>query len=219
MTTDGNAAEAAAGSTANGAGSTGEQPDYKALYEQAQVKLVDAAKTAEEWRSRHTGLQGKYQQEQGKWAKDVDELFKTKDQLQTISGEREALAVKAQTLEQQVQAKVSEAAQAATKANRLTMIAGEFPALLTLEAKGLLPDGEGDTLKAKLTELNAALLGNGQKAIQEFRNGESPKPPSGVVEGTSAAMLKQANEALKAGDQTKYDGLYDKYLALKREGK
>lgn len=220
-------AAAAAASTALGAGATGEQPNYKALleallpeYDALASDLDKVSQTAEEFKSRHSGLQGKYQQEQEKWVKDTDAAISMRDQLAKLSGEREALVIERDTLKTTAEKAAAAVTEAAAKADRLTLIARDYPALLPFEADGLLPAGTGDDFKAKIAKFNEKLAGKGTEAVTEFRKGETPPPPAGVTPNTSAALFKQANDALREGKpMADYDRLYDQGLALKAQGK
>lgn len=205
--------------TATGAGETVTQQDYKALYEKAQADIQAAQQAATEYKQRHSGLQGRYQQEQEKWSLATDKVIGFEAQLKTLMGEKEALLLERDTLTKTAAEKSAEATKASAKAERLNLIAEKHPELLSLEAKGALPEGTGDDFVAKLALLSQAITGKGSQAVTDFRKGETPPPPREAVTGTSVAMLHQANSAAKQGKLDEYNRLYDQYIALKRDGK
>jgi hypothetical protein len=78
---------------------------------------------------------------------------------------------------------------------RFKLIATDFPDLLSLEAKGLLPAGAGDELKGKLTTLRETLKNQGQQNTVQQRVGETPAQP--VVQTTQRQTLMAAVRAAK----------------------
>jgi hypothetical protein len=203
MTTD--AAGAAAEPTVQTQAQPGGQPDYKALYE-SSLKEVDT------WRTRFTGLQGKYQQEQAKWVADAGKLTDLDGQFKTLTGEREALALEIGTLKKSV-GDLS-GAQSALQAqhDRLRLIATEYPALLGYEKDGLLPAGSGDELKALLGKFVERLKVQGLS--NTAADGATPPAPQAAAP-TRESLMAEIRVAQDKGDTAAYEAAYNKLLNLK----
>jgi len=184
---------------------TGGQPDYKALYEQALTDLETAQK-------RFTGLQRVYQGERAKWETDAGKLADLENQLKTFVGEKEKLALDLQSLT----AKLEETAQTASKRqaelDRLKLIASSFPQLLPLEAEGLLPSDSGEALKAKLEKLAKTITAKGQAEAAALLKGSAPASPPAAKTDNPEELKKAAFAAQKAGKVDDYNRLMDDYF-------
>lgn len=188
----------------------------------APVAAVSPAPVTEEvdWKKRFTGLQGTYQREQEKWKADTARIKELEGLLAGLDTERNSL-----------QAKVDELAPLPEKYavlqaqhERFSIIAGEFPALITDERDGLLPTGSGDELRAKLTKIverrQASVQDAGKAAAGKLLEGAVPPTPSGVQPQGSEQLYKAALAALREGKTAEYKDLYDQYIkALQEEDK
>lgn len=207
------AAAAAVGGTAQGAAPTGTQPDFKEMYEKA-------VKESAEEHARFTGLQGKYQQEQERWTKTEQAKAAAEAKVNTLIGEKEALSLQHSTAVANA-ATLAQAKQVAeAQVARINLIASKFQPLLPFEAKGLLPPAAtAEELEIKLVDFAAQLKGLSAEAVQSFSNGSVPPPPASATANTSAALFKQANVAMKAGNMDDYNRLYSSAIALSQQGK
>lgn len=204
----------AADPTAPGAGPTGGQPDVKAL--QAEITRLSGEVNrltldAQEWRSRHGGLQGKYQQEQEKWQGDATKITTLEATLQALRGEKEGLDVTLKSLTEAKTAAEQEAAKVRGRVERFELLAGEFPHLLQFEAKGLLPEGRGDELKTKLNTFSEQLKQLGVEALKNFQAGATPPPPTAPPANSPDALKAAAFKASREGNESEYNRLMDEY--------
>jgi len=176
---------------------------------------ADWQKQAGEWQKRFTGLQSKYQQEQQKWVADTGKLADYEANLTKVTGEREALALTYKSTQEALDAAKTESEVAIANLNRLKILTQpEYIDLLTFETKGLLPDGDGDELKAKLTEFKNVLTATGKAAVQQVSSSAPPPPPSPAPDKSLKEIDNQIYEALKNGDSAKYEELRKRRLAL-----
>jgi hypothetical protein len=200
----------------------GNQPDYEALYTQEKASRLEAEKRATEFQNRFTGLQGKYQQEQGKWADDVGKMTDIQSQLEEVSGIREQLDLQVSGLQEQLDTASSEKEIADSQLERLQIVTAEFPNLVPFLQDDLIPDETGDTLREKLGKMNDRLGEYKETSQKEVMDNltEGATPPAGGSTPASEApdLLKEATEAMFAGDTQKYNTLYDQYLAKSRGG-
>jgi hypothetical protein len=188
------------------AGATGSQPD-----------LVKALNEAQEWRTRFTGLQGKYQQEQAKWAGDSVKLMELTEQLTKLTGEKEATSLELTSAKEKLDTLATEKELAQLQLERLNIVTNEFPSLIPFLKDDLIPDDTGDELREKLKKLDAKLLEIKGDVKAEHVKGASPPsspPPAG---NTPQALLTQAKEAMVAGNIAEYNRLYDMYIQSKKE--
>ena len=177
-------------------------------------KLTDALKSADEWKSRFTGIQGTYQREQKKWTDSKETITKLEEQVSALSAERDTLSgqvdeltpAKAQVVELQA------------KYDRQKLIASEFPDLLKFESDGLRPnDTDGEVLKPKLESFREHIKITNESALKdELEGGVPPKPkgdpPDGPKETYASAM-----KAYAENNMDEYNRLMDQYYTTKDE--
>jgi len=194
------------------AGTAGNQPDYKSLYEQMQ-------KDAQAWKQRFTGLQGKYQQEQARWADDASHLVDVQSQLDELSGIREQLEVTVSTLNEQLDTARTEGVVAQEELERVRLVTTEFPQLVPFLQDDLLPDGAGDELREKLKTMSTRIDSIKESRVAEHVEGASPssKPAASPID-SAQSLLQQASAAMREGKLDDYQSLYDQYLKTSAQG-
>lgn len=217
------AAETTPATTDNDAGAQGNQPDYKALYTNEKAARLEAEKKATEYQNRFTGLQGKYQQEQGRWSDDVSKMMSIQDQLKEVSGIREQLDIQVKSLQEQLDESSTEREIANSQLERLQIVTTEFPSLVPFLQDDLIPDASGDDLRSKLTKMTERLgevqTSSQKKVIDEIKEGATPPPSGGGSnEDTAESLLAEATRAMVGGNIEKYNTLFDQYLAKSRGG-
>lgn len=189
---------------------SGNQPDYKALYEQAKALNAEYA----QYKDRFAGLQGKYQQEQDKWKKDVEKLTNLEQQFSTLTGEKEALGLDLQTHQTKLTEKERELAKLIQKHERLELISTEYPELLSFYKDGLLPEGNGEELRTKLANFRTKLsTAQSQKLDEEINKkmaGATPETP-GSQALEAEQIMAQAFDALRSGNADQYEKLMNQY--------
>lgn len=200
---------------------TGSQPgdDWKAKYEAAQASLeelnakLDAkSRESNEWMTRFTGMQGKYQQEKKKWEESAGDLSKLPDQLsglQTQFNDLQSMYDESQT---QILALQTEKEIAEHSLERKNIIFKEFPGLIPFEADGLLPDGTGDEFREKLSAFNEKMTKIGGDAFEAIVAGSSPPQPKSSETLGTQEILNEALKSFREGDMETYDNLYGQYL-------
>lgn len=189
--------------------------DYRRLYEDAQRQAAD-------WEKRFKGLQPNYQNVASERDQLRTELEEARAQLQTESGKYTSLASQHDTVSSRV-AELEQQVQSATaKAERLGVIAGEFPHLLPFIGRDeegnpfdLLPSGQGDDLRRALkifSERTPSAPPSAAPPAQISDNGESPPPPHGDnTPETPEAMFKRAKEHFAKGEMNEYNSLMNAY--------
>lgn len=188
----------ATGATGHAAVPTGNQPDYRAMYEQA-------LKDAEDYKKRFTGLQGTYSREQQKWQADAVRLKELDEAMRSLDTERttlKALLADIQPKHESLQSQY----------DRLHIIATEFPSLLEFEKDGLLPGGTGDELRTKLSAFQNKLKTNEVAAVKSTMSGTAPATPKSEGQQTPKDLLNQAVAAMRQGKMDEYNSLYSQYL-------
>jgi hypothetical protein len=200
--TNTSAAETGAGGTGQAAPAPAAQP------------VVDWESPTNPYKSRFTGLQGKYQSELQKWQAENAKLFDVNEQLTKISGERDALATQFDAFKVKHGELEDAKGVLEEKLGRITTIATEFPDLLAFEKDGLLPDGVGDDLKKKLEAFRGKLKDLGQAQAVQAITGASPTAPTPQPPKSSDELWNQAKAALAAGNIDEYHKLYDEYIKL-----
>jgi len=208
------AAAAEATPAPQGAGATGEQPgsDWKRLADEYKQQ-------ADEYKQRFTGMQSKYQQELAKWTEQNDQATtraKTLEaQVQQLSGVKEGAEMQLKALQEQHETATGELDILKDSHERLRLITGEFNDLLQFEAQGLLPDGNGEELRGKLSTFRDMLGKQGKQEALKQLEGLSPAaaPKEGSapsVDDAWATVLK----AMQSDDPAVYDEAYNEYMKL-----
>ena len=174
---------------------------------------VDWQKQAEDSQKRFAGLQAKYQQEQAKWQADAAKLLDFEGQLKQITGEKEAAILLHQSVQEKLDAASTDVE--VTKANleRLKILTKpDYIELLPFEQQGILPDGNGEDLEAKLKSFLAVLQARGQAVVKQLQGAAPPPPPAPAQQADAKGLRAQAIEALKNGDTAKYQDLIDQAI-------
>lgn len=200
----------ATGTTTNpGTVTTGTQPDVAAL-------LAKAQRDAEEWRNRFTGLQGKYQQEQSKWAGDAAKLIDATEQLTKLVGEKEATTLELTSTKEKLDLLATEKVTLEANLERLNIITSEFPTLIPFLKDGLIPDETGDELRGKLKLLNDRISEIKGSAKTEQVKGAQPQSQPTPADSSPQALLAQAKDAMRSGNMAEYNKFYDLYIQAKQ---
>ena len=201
----------AADTTTSGAGSTGGQPDVAQLF-----------KDVETWKSRFTGMQGKYQQTHDQLTTAQGRITDLEGQLAALNGDKDALGAEFDKTTGELGGLKTKLTELEAQHGRLKTIATEFPDLLPFEMQGILPAGAGDELKGKLTAFKAALDARGQAAQAQAQSQQAqaqmqqstpPPPPPPAGQKSSATLLSEAMTAARTGKVDEYNRLYEEYLA------
>ena len=208
-------------------GSTGDQPDSelqvqldkaKADLSSVQAELDKTKKESNEWLSRFTGMQGKYQQEKKKWEEASGDLSGLPTKLTDLQTEKDDLQSKYDDTQTQLLATQTEKDIAELSLERKNIIFKEFPGLISFEGDGLLPDGTGEDLRTKLTAFNEKMTKIGGDQFEALLSGASPEKPK-ASEDDASSILNEALKAFREGDMTTYDTLYGKHLEKLDKGK
>lgn len=159
----------------------GLQTTYNALHESNKALLSEK----ESWMEEKTTLQNQMEQfeaNQGNFKAQFDEL----------SGKYETLESENVKLKQQ--------------GKRNELITSEFPELLSFEAKGLLPefDGDEEAFKGKLATFKETLTANATQAKQEDNSGAGPDSTDGDNSAPNRDVVLQEMMRI-AGDTTKVE--------------
>jgi len=199
-----------------GAGPSDDQPTQEELnkaLEQVtalQQDLKAAQEDATLYKKRFSGLQGTYQRDKAKWHTADDTIKEFEERAGLWEDERSKLTARVEELEtSQVELDVTKAS-----LERLQIIATEFPALLSLESDGLLPDAVGDDLREKLESMSEHLVKTGKKAIEQNLEGSVPR-----IKGEDPSTIEELERArvaaFKKGDMEEYDRLSNEYYQQK----
>lgn len=183
---------------------TGGATDFEALYKQVQASLAEAKKEAETWQGRFTGLQGKYQTDQKRWAEDSARVLELDTTLKTKTGDQEKTLLELEQVRKSLAEQTGKVDVVQTALDRLKLVTGEYPELLSFEHKGLLPAGTGDELKAKLTDFKAQ-LGDQIKGL--YTGNVPPPPPAPAGKPSKEQLEKEMVAAGKANNWAKYEEL------------
>lgn len=226
--TDPNAAGGAQPQPGDAAAVPPSQPetDWKAQFEQAKKQAEEATKQATEaknqateWQKRAQGWQGAYQgAEQAKKSLD-DQIKDLNARLTTAEDTMRAKIEEAGKLSTDLAAAQTEASKAKGKLERMTVVATEFPGLLDLEAKGLLPDKSGDELREALKVINSKIAASADGKINDMLNGASPTQPPPEKQKTAEELKKAAIQMVQHGKpQADIDAAWDAYYAVLPKG-
>ena len=180
----------------------------------AAVQQTDWMAKADELQTRMGGLQAKYQKEREKWQADTAKLMEYEDKLKSLSGEKEALSLQHKSAQEKLELAQTEAEILKGNEARLRTVIAKFPELIPFESKGLLPDGAGDELEAKLTEFKSTLLAAGVAAVQQVASGAVAPPPVPAPVADSKQMMLEAIAALKDGRLADYEAKSAQYVTM-----
>jgi len=199
------AADTTLDTTTPGADPTGSLPD--------PIKKAQA--DAAEWQKRFAGLQGKYQQEQEKWATTAAKLLEIDESSKKLAADFEALKVAHQTVDEEKDTYLTELETTKAELERVSIITHEFPQLVPLlgtkPEEDALPDGSGDELRGKLKTLAEKIESIKKGAVDANLAGASPANPPAALKGNEA-LLKQALTAMHEGRMDDYNKLYTQYV-------
>ena len=183
----------AALATGSAAAGTGGQTDWQAK--------------AEEWQRRFTGLQATYQKAQTQLADAQGKVQDLTTAQTRITGEREAAVLEVDLHKKQAASYGGERDTLKGQLERLTVLS-DFPALMPLERKQLLPAGNGEELRGRLTELMKTLTTQGlANTLPEGATPPGPNPAKKDRSSLMAEVRKFQNEGNKAGYESAYDAL------------
>jgi hypothetical protein len=172
------------------------------------------AETAE-WQKRFGGLQGKYQQEQEKWAQTAAKLIEIDEANKKLIGEYEALKTAHATIDEEKDTYLTELETTKAQLDRVSIITHEFPQLVPLlglkPEEDALPDGTGDELRGKLKTLAEKIESIKKGAVDSNVSGASPANPPASIKG-SEGLLHQALTAMREGRMDEYNKLYTQYI-------
>ncbi len=177
--------------------------------------VAQAKAEAAEWQKRFAGLQGKYQQEQQKWAETAARLLTLDEENKKLSGDLEAKLVDFTKIDEEKDTYLTELEVKNAELERLKIVTKEFPHLVPLlgetEEQDALPDGTGDELRTKLKTLSEKIESMKKGAQLENQSGASPDNPPATIKG-SEALLRQAITAMHEGKMDEYNNLYAQYI-------
>lgn len=156
----------------------------------------------EEWKSRFGGLQRSHSALQTEHLNAQGTIQTLKDQITTITGEKESIELLNDRLEKDLAGVLGTKTDLEGKLSRTQLIALEFPALLSFEKDGLLPPGTGDELKTKLTAFSSKLGAQGE--ANQLPLGQTPPGPT-PISPTHATLMSQLIAARNNGDMAAYD--------------
>jgi hypothetical protein len=205
------------------AGTGTPQPDYKALYEQAQAEVKTLK--SEEWHKRAIGWQQTYNDLKAKYDSDTSRLTVLDDEYKStvakLAEHENAVGVLRSELDQTK----ADLSNKSTKLERQEMIIREFPQLLpfmgskkedgTLEPD-VLPDGTGDELRSKLNTFSSRVQIYGAAGAQMNLAGSSPGAPSGNKPDAVGDAWQKVLSAVRSGDTKEYDEAYSAFIAAKK---
>ena len=143
-------------------------------------------------------------------------------QLEALQGKSGAEGEELETLRQKVTAYDAEKADLTAQleatqqeAERIKLVAAEFPALAPLIDQGALPQAaDMDEFRAKLDGLNTAFANQAKVQFENMAQGVKPpaSPPAGAQPDTNA-LHKDMLAALRANDMETYNTLREQWYA------
>jgi hypothetical protein len=184
------------------AGATGGLPDEAIKKAQAETA---------EWQKRFGGLQGKYQQEQEKWATTAAQLLTVDEANKKLTADYEALKTLHATVDEEKDTYFTDLELTKAQLERLSIVTMEFPHLLPLlgskPEEDTLPDGTGDELRAKLKVMSEKIESIKKGAVDANILGASPDNPPSSLKGDEG-LRKQMFTAMREGRMDDYNKLY-----------
>ena len=173
---------------------------------------VDWESDLNPWKKRSAGWQAEKDKAAAKLTDAQLELTRLASANLTTGSEKNALASQLEEITKQHTDVSGKYGEAATKLARLEVLL-DYPELLPLEKKGLLPAGAGDELKAKLDAFRAEVGAMGKQATVAALQGATPPAPAGAIPRSPEELMKAALAALKDGNKKEYDDLSNQYYA------
>jgi hypothetical protein len=174
--------------------------------------ILKAQADAVEWQRRFAGLQGKYQQEQEKWAQTAAKLLEVDESSKKVVGEFEALKVEHSKTAEEKDTYFTELELKKAELERVSIVTKEFPQLVPLLQDDVLPDGTGDELRGKLKILAERIESIKKGEFATNLAGASPEsPPQGIPKGIDAIRL-QMMTAMREGRMDDYNKFYAQYV-------
>jgi hypothetical protein len=172
-----------------------------------------------EYKARHSGLQGKYQQMTTEYDKFKLQHGDLEEKFTKLNGDFEARGIELTGLKTKYDEATTTGKALQAKYDRLQLVVTQFPDLASFlgadDKTDLLPTGTGDELKAKLAAFRDAMKKQGAAAAKELVQGST-----GGTGGTPAEQKPKSKEeflqlAIKAqreGKLDEYDHYYNEFL-------
>lgn len=173
---------------------------------------VDWESDLNPWKKRSAGWQTEKDKVAAKFTDAQLELAKQAEAAKAAQAAQQTLAAQLEELTKQHTDVSGKYGETATKLARLEVLLN-YPELLPLEQKGLLPAGSGDDLKAKLDAFRAEIGAMGKQATVAALQGATPPAPAGATPRTPEELMKAALTALREGKKKEYDDLSTQYYA------
>lgn len=169
-----------------------------------------------EFKARHAGLQGKYQQMTNEYDKFKLQHGDLEEQHTKLTGDFEARSVELTSLKTRYDEATAGSKALQAKYDRLQMVVTQFPDLASFlgadDKTDLLPTGTGDELKAKLTAFRDAMKKQGAAAAKELVQGATGGTPSEQKPKSKEEFLQLAIKAQREGKLDEYDHYYNEFL-------
>ncbi|CAG0936812.1 hypothetical protein TFLX_05704 [Thermoflexales bacterium] len=196
-----------AGTTANGAVTTSQQP---------AVDWENDKNPYKEYKARFNGLQGKVQQ----LTNEHDGLKLKHGDLEEkhtkLTGEFEARGIELTNLTKKHDEATTSSKALQAKYERLQTVVTQFPDLAPFlgkdEASDLLPTGTGDELKTKLAAFREAMKQQGLSAAKDLIQGSTDGGATEQKPKAKEELLQLAIKAQRDGKMDEYDHYYSEYL-------
>jgi hypothetical protein len=192
-----------------GAATTGNNATATTTGQQAAIDWESADNP---YKKRFVGQQGAYQKLFGEHETLKGKNFDLDQQVKAVLGEKDSFAAQMATIKEQHDTASGELEVLKASRARLDLIVKEFPDLLEFEAQGILPDGNEEEIKPKLTAFRDALARRGSAEAQKVLGGGTPPPPPPAKDKTAKEHLADAIAAQRKGDMAVYEAEYAKYI-------
>lgn len=193
-----------AGGTASGAPATVPQPDWESD--------SNPYKQFKEFEARFKGMQAEYGRLQGEHKTLAGTYSTLEEQFKAAVGQRESLSLEHDKLKGEHAKATDELTSLRAQFERTRLVLSEFPDLAQLEARGLLPTGQGDDLKKKLAEFRDTLKGMSSQQAAQIVVGGTPQPPNPQQPKTADALRKSAEALQLQGKHAEADEVWDQYF-------
>jgi hypothetical protein len=172
-----------------------------------------------EYKARHSGLQGKYQQMTTEYDKFKLQHGDLEEQHKKLTGDFEARGIELTTAKTRLDEATAGSKALQAQYERLGVVLRQFPDLAPFlgadDKTDLLPTGTGDELKAKLTAFRDAMKKQGAAAAKELVQGSTGgtggTPPEQKPK-SKEEYLQLAIKAQREGKLDEYDHYYNEFL-------